>query len=391
MATFPTNTPAWANATLDKLRSLGFNTIGTFSHKIQGLEPTNGVITRLPWISTLRVTNGVMNDLKVGNVWEGVGAGKFPDIYNPAFEAAVQAETATVLTPAMAADPYLLYHFIDQADELRGIAFDHGSLCWAAWTGKPTLAVTGGTAANGLKAKLRADMQAKYGTIGALNTAWGTAYTSWTSAGGYGVGTGFVDQGTNTAIGVTYPAMDTSAPAAMVADCNTFVEGIWHYYAAFTAATVRAIDPNHLISSPNDASNEETVKGVDGHFDVLFCEQLACYDWLTTKMPLVAMNFDFLTADMDSPLSLHGAVHPVTQTIGSQLKIWDTEQGHCWMDLSVGNRNRMVFFDEDGAIKNYGFLANGNEYNIDANGEDDLGCWFLLSSRGGGHRAHQSH
>ena len=36
---FPTNTPAWANATLDKLRRLGFNTIGTFSHKIQGLNP----------------------------------------------------------------------------------------------------------------------------------------------------------------------------------------------------------------------------------------------------------------------------------------------------------------------------------------------------------------
>ena len=63
---------------------MGFNTIGTFSHKIQGLNPVDGVTTRLPWISTLRVTNSVVNDQLVGNVWENIGGGKFPDMYHPA-------------------------------------------------------------------------------------------------------------------------------------------------------------------------------------------------------------------------------------------------------------------------------------------------------------------
>ena len=41
MGTSPTNRPAWANATLDKLRFLGFNTIGTFSlHNVQVESPT---------------------------------------------------------------------------------------------------------------------------------------------------------------------------------------------------------------------------------------------------------------------------------------------------------------------------------------------------------------
>ena len=381
---FPTNTPAWANATLDKMRALGFNTIGTFSHKIQGLEPTNGVITRLPWVSTLRVTNSVMNDLLVGNVMEGLASGKFPDMYHPGFEAAVIAETNTVLTTPMITDPYILFHFIDQADELRGIGEDHTSLCWAAWVGKPTLAVTGGTAPNHVKQRLRSDMETKYGTIAALNAAWGTSYTSWDSAGGYPNGTGFVDQGPTTAVGATYAQLDLEATPAMVGDCDTFVQDLWTYYATFTTTTVRSRDPNHLISTPNDVSNHEAVKGFDAKFDLLWCEHLYCYDLLTTKMPLASMNFEFITGEMDSPLSLHGAVYSVTEIIGSQIKIWDIEQSHCWMDLSVGNRNRLAFFDETGAIKNYGFLANGNEFNLDANGEDDLGCWFLLSSRGGG-------
>ena len=381
---FPTNTPAWANATIAKLIHLGFNTIGTFSHKIQGLNPVDGVTTRLPWVSTLRVTNSVVNDQLVGNVWQGIGSGKFPDMYHPGFEAAVAAETAVVLTPAMRDDPYLVYHFIDQADELRGVGADHNSLCWAAWVGQPTLTVSSGTSPNYLKARLAADMQTKYGTIAALNAAWGTAYTSFASAGGYGTGSGFVDQNASTTIGPTYAQLDAEATPAMVADCNTFVQTLLTYYATVATGTVRAADPHHLISTPNDISLDEAVKAFDGHFDLLLCEHLHCYDLLTTKMPLGTMAFEFMTAEMDSPLSLDGAVYPTTQTLGSQLKIWDTEQEHCWMDLSVGNRNRLAFFDEAGAIKNYGFLANGNEYNIDANGVDALGCWLLLSSRGGG-------
>jgi PKD repeat protein len=378
--------PAWANATLDKMRTLGFNTIGTFSHNIQGNSAAHGVTQRLPYVSTLRLTNNVVNDQLVGNLWEGIGSGKFPDLYHPNFESAVAAELATVLTPEMVTDPYIVYHFIDQADELRGISADHNSLCWGAWVGQPTLTVSGGTATNHLKVKLKNDMQTKYGTIGALNTAWGTNYTSFDSAGGYGTGTGFVDQDESTAIGPTYAALDTEATAAMIADCDTFVEEVLEYYATVVTTTVRAADPNHLITSPNDSDLDHTVRAFDGHFDLLWAEPMAAYELLTVKVPLVTMAFDFLTAERDSPLSLEGYLHPQSEGIGATLKVWDTEQEHCWMDLSTGNRNRLSFFDDkDGPMKTLGFAeAGGNEYNIDSNGIDALGCWFILSSRGGG-------
>ena len=401
---FPTNRPNWANATLDKLRQLGFNTIGTFSHNIQGLDPNDKITNRLPWISTLRVTNSVVLDDLVGNIWEprkneaGVVineglAGTFPDLYHPGFVDFVAAETATVLTPAMISDPYIVYHFVDQADELRGIAYNHNSLCWGAWVGKPTLAVKVDgvvtTAPNYLKAKLAADMQTKYTTIAALNVAWGTVYTAWASAGGYGTGTGFVDQDpARTTVGPTYANLDTEATPAMVADCDAFVEEILGYYATVATNAVRAVDANHLIASPNDSSLDEAAKAFSGKFDLLYCEFIHCYDLLTTKMPLISMDFDFLTAEKDSPLSFDGPVG-ATELIGTELKLWDTQQPHCWMALGsvplsgsgFQNRNRVAFFDEAGNIKNLGFANNGNEYNIVSNGVDELGCWFRVTSR----------
>ncbi len=44
------------------------------------------------------------------------------------------------------------------------------------------------------KQKLADNLQAKYGTIAALNAAWNSAYTSFGSVGGWGVGTGLLDE-----------------------------------------------------------------------------------------------------------------------------------------------------------------------------------------------------
>ena len=114
--------------------------------------------------------------------------------------------------------------------------------------GLPTLTVSSGTAPNYLKARLASDMQTKYTTIAALNAAWGTAYTSFASAGGYGTGTGFVDQDDSTTIGPTYAQLDTEATPAMVADCNTFVQALFTYYATFATSNSESgrSEPPHL-------------------------------------------------------------------------------------------------------------------------------------------------
>ena len=102
------------------------------------------------------------------------------------------------------------------------------------------------------------------------------------------------------------------------------------------------------------------------------------------------MDFDFLTAEMDSPLSLHGAVSP------SHADDWEPAQNlgsgaraiAGWISASA-IATAWRFSTKTGAIKNYGFLANGNEYNIDANGMDARGLLVphLLPRRW--HGAHQ--
>ncbi|WP_089935816.1 hypothetical protein [Candidatus Entotheonella palauensis] len=126
----------WANATIARLRSWGFNTIGTFSHDIQ----TRPYLThRMPYVVTLRLSNKAVLAKEVGNVWEGVGGGKFPDVWHPDFLRAIDRRMQQRATPEMVHDPYIVYLFPDQADELRGISQHHASLAWAAWVGKPVI------------------------------------------------------------------------------------------------------------------------------------------------------------------------------------------------------------------------------------------------------------
>ena len=126
----------WANATLARLRQWGFNTIGTFSHKIQTQPYLKG---RLPYVVTLRLSNNAVLKQAVGNVWDGIGGGKFPDLWHPDFAAAIDERMRQMASAQMVRDPYILYLFPDQADELRGIAAHHYSLGWAALAGKPEI------------------------------------------------------------------------------------------------------------------------------------------------------------------------------------------------------------------------------------------------------------
>ena len=147
---------------------------------------------------------------------------------------------------------------------------------------------------------------------------------------------------------------------------------------------MRAVDPNHLISTPNDVSLEEAVKAFDGKFDVFWCEDLHCYDLLTTKMPLGTMDFEFITARWIARYRCMAPCHPPRRRLGASSKSGTRSSAIAgWISASaIGTAWR--FLTKPGQIKNYGFLANGNEYNLDANGVDAVGCWFLISSRGGG-------
>jgi hypothetical protein len=122
-------------------------------------------------------------------------------------------------------------------------------------------------------------LKAKYPTVADLNNAWGTGgfYTSFDDAGGFGAGTGVIDEdGRHTAWMGTSAKTLSGASAGVVTDLNAFLYQFALKYTQVVVSTIRARDPNHLIFSPDATSNygegmrPEVVQGFrDGGFNVL--------------------------------------------------------------------------------------------------------------------------
>jgi len=100
------------------------------------------------------------------------------------------------------------------------------------------------------KQALQNFLQTRYGTIAALNTAWGSSYTAFGSAGGWGTGTGLLDEdGRHTWVG----NWDTLAgeTAAMQTDLNDFLFQYASQWFKTQHDAVKAVYPNMLYLGPN--------------------------------------------------------------------------------------------------------------------------------------------
>lgn len=150
--------------------------------------------------------------------YAGYRGSSSPDVFDPAFEAYYLAYldpawdgTGTAWTYT---NPWLLGVMPDDKDYLVGFGAGpdmgapsgpHPHLGWIVLIAKFSETVNGWSPdSDGAKPytdpnvysklALRDMLITKYGTIGALNTAWGSTYTSFNSAGGYGTGTGLLDE-----------------------------------------------------------------------------------------------------------------------------------------------------------------------------------------------------
>jgi hypothetical protein len=93
----------------------------------------------------------------------------------------------------------------------------------------------------------------KYGTIAALNTAWGTGgfYTSFCDDGGYGVGTGVLDEdGRHTTWFGNDPQYLTNTSPGLKIDMNQMFYWYAYAYAHAAVSSIRVYDTHHLIFSP---------------------------------------------------------------------------------------------------------------------------------------------
>jgi len=136
-----------------RLRSWGINTIGNWSD--DGVR----MLRRTPYTDT--ISSGGAPDIEGSEGYWG----KFPDVFDPAFDKALRRSMAGRVGKS-ANDPWCLGYFSDNEMSWG----DDTSLSIATLKSPPEQAA---------KKVFVADLQAKYGDITKLNTAWGTTHPSW--------------------------------------------------------------------------------------------------------------------------------------------------------------------------------------------------------------------
>ncbi len=136
-----------------RLRSWGLNTIANWS------DETTRLMRRTPYTDAVS-SRGAKNIEGSEGYW-----GKFPDVFDPSFEAGVRRSMAGRKGKS-AGDPWCLGYFSDNEMSWG----DDTSLSLGALKSPPEQAA---------KKVFVADLKVKYGDIGKLNTAWDTKHESW--------------------------------------------------------------------------------------------------------------------------------------------------------------------------------------------------------------------
>lgn len=278
----------WANQTLKRMLSWGFNTaVEEQSGYVYPFGRPSGStivpIAPLTLTSRYALTNegnyapdavkSLIDCLDL-SVYTGWSAGSTPDVFDPNFDAYVNGRDA-----GTAADPYWSQWFtspwvigitFDDSDELFGIGpglehpgpdgVVHPHTGWIALADSPTKISSttyNWTYQNSTvcsKQQLLSDLQKKYGTIAALNAAWGSNYTTFGSAGGWPKsttgGTGLLDEdGSSSWLGDRDGTLRNATPG-VTADLDAFLLEYWQKYFQIIHDRFKQYSANQLLFSP---------------------------------------------------------------------------------------------------------------------------------------------
>jgi len=304
---------AFADHALEQLRTWGFNTVGVYSSNYALPVLTNSrktaAQTKMPFIRLLNVSrlstlpDGMWAPQPVKTLLAGAvdadvykgWPGNVPDVFDPNFEIAarnIAGELSKAVNrrprftkkgphgglphPSLADEPWLLATSPDDADFVFGIGgagpefpgVDNSispHLGWVVAVTKPTQTETEGLGKafrrKGTtvlypdpivyaKRAWQEFLEKRYGTIRALNAAWGASYTTFDSDGGWPTGRGVMDEsGRNPWIGSDFKALSTANPKA-AADLDTFLEIFADRYFKVVTDAIRAATPKQLVLSP---------------------------------------------------------------------------------------------------------------------------------------------
>ena len=229
--------PGWMVRTLARMKSWGFNTVANFSD-VDEFQPT-GQIPYVVYFHTAAATT--INTI--------------PDPYDPTFVAMTGTQANNML-PAYVSDTNCLGYICDNerpwgtypmaTDYLTNTALRYVvaiKTLASSGTGTPSV--------HPAKNAFQSQMINKYVTIGALNTAWGTVFASWTT---------FLNP-------YTVPG---SPNAALIADMGSFTTAFAAQYAQSCNSIIKSRDPNHLYLGSRIAyCSPEVLAGLAQYQDVM--------------------------------------------------------------------------------------------------------------------------
>jgi len=280
-------TEVWAQEITKRLRGWGFNTFDQYSGYVEPWFPY--MKEKMAFILTRGFARHALGSKTVGNLLQdlncrhaGGGPRVFPDVFDPAFETFCGKHAGEV-ADKRDHRKWILGVTMDEADDLFGFggAGGHPHLGWAAAQVNPA----GGPSGKIHTKQALADfLKTKYGTIAALNAAWGTAYTGFGSEGGWGKGAGLLDEDgrnlgdkeaydhTRGNWGRDYFPNKTFKTKALEQDLDDFLEQISRRYFSVTGAGLRAALPGVPLIAARGGPDSRVpiIRGAKDHIDV-FC------------------------------------------------------------------------------------------------------------------------
>lgn len=143
---------AFAEVTHKRLRSWGLNTIANWS------DSDIYLMRKTPYVCTISYNSRPLEGSE--GYW-----GKFFDVFDPSFRQAMRERMASEKGKS-ANDPWCVGYFV------------HNELAWGDETSLAVATLTS-PAEQPAKKVFIEDLKAKYGTIGKLNAAWETEYSTW--------------------------------------------------------------------------------------------------------------------------------------------------------------------------------------------------------------------
>jgi hypothetical protein len=273
----------WRINTARRLKGWGFNVLSAYHHWAMRAGPLSDPNPeKMPYIHIINparyalrngfgLGTGPVKDLIVATdprYYDGYRGAQSLDFFDPNFESYIDGwmRGDDGLMYGNIGNPWMLGIAMDEGDSLLGFGPGaeipaprlHPHLGWIALvtnfeqTNNPWMPPPSSYADRKVYTKyaLRDFLAGKYGTIQALDAAWGSNYTTFDSAGGWGLGTGLLDEnGRNHWIGYWGDEMATANPRAH-ADLDEFLYFYAKRYFTVMAAKMRRYAPTHLVLGP---------------------------------------------------------------------------------------------------------------------------------------------